>query len=414
MPRSMLLAVVLIALPLAAAPKRRSVVHPSSPAVTRASVSAVALRIIDGVQIPAHEPRLHWENAPYLDGTLLVAEELQRADLIDRVAAVILGSNDNIESISWGDGTAFSQAALDLYRVLPPGDARRDSLLALFGGSMAFAQHAIRDSPDTTAARNPWWVEGGYGVRYWQDDMYMVIPWLAMYGSARDGLPANAQARDLAYEWIEAYVYDHRDARHPNVPSARERSGLLLWDPQHALFQHAPETIGSDEFWGRGNGWSLLGLARAAEVLDAPYAGNRYATTLTAAEIRVLLADAAASIVQKRTPSGGWPSSLSHVRDCPVFETSATGLLIAFLARGVNDGWLDRDKYVPVILQAFALLMDRVDAGGVVHDIQPPGTGPAFCGAPLLASNDPAINMNYGPGAVLLAAAEILKLREMQ
>jgi len=407
MPRKLALLVFLISLPLAAAPRRRAVSHPSLPAVNRASVAAVALKIIDRVQIPAHEPRLHWENAPYLDGTLLVAEQLQRDDLKERVAAVLLGSSDDIESIYWGDGTAFAQAALDLYRMTPANDPRREALRALLGGPISFAEHAIRATPSSAPPRNPWWVEGGYGVRYWQDDLYMVVPWLAMYGSSKEGLPANARARELAYEWIESYVYDHR-------PQLKERAGFLLWDPEHALFHHAPENIGTDEFWGRGNGWALLALARAANYLDAPYSGTQYSTAITANEIRALLVRAAEAIVQKRTPGGGWPSSLSKPLDCPMVETSATGLITAFLARGVNEGWLDRETYVPVILRAFALLMDRVDSGGYVSAIQPPGTGIAFCSAPMLSTNQTAINVNYGAGAVLLAAAEVLKLREMQ
>jgi rhamnogalacturonyl hydrolase YesR len=85
-------------------------------------------------------------------------------------------------------------------------------------------------------------------------------------------------------------------------------------------------------------------------------------------------------------------------------------LITAFLARGVNEGWLDRETYTPIVMRAFAVLMDRVDADGVVHGIQPPGTGPAFCSAGMLSTNQTTINVNYGAGVVLLAAAEMLKL----
>lgn len=371
MKRFLLGVILVLSFPLAAQ-RRRAVGHPALPAVTRASVSAAALRVIDRTHVPAFEPRLHWENTPYFDGTLLVAEQLQRPDLIERVANTLLNSNDDIDSIYWGDGTAFAQPLLDLYRLLPPGDPRRAQIPPMLAGAMSFAEHAIRATPQTAPPRNPWWVEGGYGVRYWQDDLYMVIPWLAMYGSI------EPKARELAREWIDAYV-------------------LMLWDPRHDLFQHAPETIGSDEFWGRGNGWSVYGLARA----DAP-------------EVRELLQRAAARLALKQLPSGGWTSNLSRPFDCPAVETSATALITAFLARGVNEGWLDRETYTPIVLRAFAVLLDRVDANGVVHGIQPPGTGPAFCGAPLLATDHPAINVNYGAGALLLAAAEILRLPAVQ
>ena len=191
---------ILLALPVAAAPKRRAVAHPTTPPLTRDSIIATTARIANRTTIPAFEPRLHWENVPYLEGLLLVAEQTNDQALIARVENVIFGSGDDINSIYWGDGTAFAQVVMDLYRLMPTDDLRRESLVAMLGGPISFAEHTIRVTPDRGAPRDPWWVAGGYGTRFWQDDMYMVISWLAMYGSLQDGLPNNAKARDLAYE----------------------------------------------------------------------------------------------------------------------------------------------------------------------------------------------------------------------
>ena len=57
-------------------------------------------------------------------------------------------------------------------------------------------------------------------------------------------------------------------------------------------------------------------------------------------------------------------------------------------------------------MRALALLLRRVDWEGNVSGIQPPDVGPN-CGK--VASNNGPINVNYGPGAVLLAASEVLK-----
>jgi len=204
-----------ISLPAAAAPKRRAAQHPG--ALTREAIVATASRAADRVAFSYH-PRLHWENAAYLDGLVLLGEQMDlRAPgsgsrFIERAASVILESDDAIGTVYWGDGTAFGQATLDLYRVLPPGDVRRPALLATLAGPMAFAEHAVRVTPAGGTARDPWWVAGGYGARFWQDDLYMVVPWLASYGSTRYGLPGNELARNLAYEWIEAYVHDHRSS----------------------------------------------------------------------------------------------------------------------------------------------------------------------------------------------------------
>jgi glycosyl hydrolase family 88 len=405
--------VTLVALPALA--RRRAVIAPAP--LTRAEIVSTAIRVADRVTIDPVEPRRHWENAPYLDGLVLFGDELQHesnpagARLIERAASVILGSDDDITNLYWGDGTAYAQVALDLYRVLPAGDPRREALLATLAGPMSFAGHAIRVSPTDGTPRDPWWIDGGFGTRYWQDDMYMVIPWLAMNGSSRDGLPANELSRNLAYEWIDAYVYDHRpassDPREVAVPSAAARNGFLLWDPEHDLFQHQPEWIGrSDFFWGRGNGWSAVALMRAAHYLDAPYSGTRYPAVLGAPEIRDLLVRIAASVKARQTPDGGWGSDLSHPLDCPTAETSATAMMTLFLARGINEGWLDRDAYLPVVQRAFALLMQRVDARGVIAGIQPPGIGPDC--SRTIASDD-VINVNYGAGVWLLAASEVLK-----
>jgi hypothetical protein len=62
-------------------------------------------------------------------------------------------------------------------------------------------------------------------------------------------------------------------------------------------------------------------------------------------------------------------------------------------------------------MQAMSVLMRRIDADGVVRGIQPPDTGPG-CGS--IATNNGAINMNHGPGAILLAVSEVLKLHPSQ
>ncbi|MGZ4777931.1 MAG: glycoside hydrolase family 88 protein [Thermoanaerobaculia bacterium] len=421
MRRCLLFVVLLLAFSNAsfAASRRRAVLHPAP--LTHEAIITIASRVADHVAL-SYFPRLHWENAVYFDGLVLLGEQMNvrvagSGDrFLESAASVLLNSDDAIDTVYWGDGTAFAQAAMDLYRVLPPSDARRQALLATLNGPMQFAEHAVRVSPHDGAPRDPWWIDGGYGTRFWQDDFYMVVPWLAMNGSTRDGLPGNELARNLAYEWIEAYVYDHRpaadDPRELAVPSATSRRGALLWDEASALFEHSPELIGNTEyFWGRGNGWAVVALTRAAESLDAPYTGGRYDQVITSDEIRRMLRMTAESLIARRTPDGAWGSFLSQPDRCGSAETSATGLITFFLARGVNEGWLDRATYVPIVMRAFELLQRRVDAVGYVTGIQPPDTGPNCAQK---TSNDDVINLNYGPGAVLLASAEVLKFSDKE
>lgn len=356
----------------------------------------------------------NWEGVPYLVGALLVAEQLEKRTpgsgkiWIDR-AATAIGGGDG--PITQGDSAGYAQAAMDLYRLASPTDTeRRASLLEATDGPIEFAARAIRVTPSSGSPTAPWWVDGGFGTRFWVDDLFTLPPWLAMRGASRGGLPADPVARDLAYEWIESYLYDHRPASAgaaaAAVPSQRLRSGPLLWEPGLSLFRHDPGS-GAASYWGRGNGWAAWGLARSAAFLDAPYGGGRYGEVVDRTGIREVLARLASALAARRSDDGGWPTDLAHPEACPPSETSATGLITYMLAKGVNEGWLDRAAFTPVVLKALSLLIDRLDAQGDLAGIQPPGTGPD-CG--VTASNDPAVDVSYGVGAFLLAVSEVVKL----
>ena len=378
---------------------------------TKSEVRDAAVRAADRlptVQVLSRS----WEDAPYLVGLLLLAREVDRQapgsgqPLIDR-AATIVGAGT--APVANGDYAGYAQAAMDLYRI-SPDPSRRAALLDATNGPFAFALQALRVTPSSGPPAVPWWLEGGYGTRFWVDDLFTLPPWLAMRGSSLDGLPADPLARDLAYEWIESYIYDHRptatDATSAEVPSQPERAAPLLWDPTHSLFRHDAGP-GWESYWGRGNGWAAWGLARSARYLDAPYQGGRYDMVVDRAGIRELLSRFASSLVTRRSDDGGWPTDLLSPGDCGGSETSATGLITYMLAQGVNEGWLDRAAYMPIVLKSLSVLLGRLDAPGDLAGIQPPGTGPD-CG--VTASNDPAVDVSYGVGAFLLAASEALKL----
>ncbi len=358
--------------------------------------------------------RRNWEDVPYLVGLLLLAEQLDQRTpgsgqaWIERATAVIGGGD---APLTHGDSAGYAQAAMDLYRLASPTDTvRQAGLLEATNGPREFAARAIRVTPSSGSPVTPWWVDGGFGTRFWVDDLFTLPPWLAMRGTSREGLPADRAARDLAYEWIESYLYDHRpprtDAVAAAVPSQRVRGGPLLWDPGLSLFRHDVGP-GAGSYWGRGNGWAAWGLARSARYLDTPYGGGRYDEVVDRTGIREVLARHASALAAYRSDDGGWPTDLAHPEACPASETSATGLITYMLAKGVNEGWLDRTAFTPVILKALFLLLHRLDAQGDLAGIQPPGTGPE-CG--VTKSNDPAVDVAYGVGAFLLAISEVLKL----
>jgi hypothetical protein len=368
-----------------------------------------------------------WEDTPYLVGSLLLWEQLQLrhpgsgGELWRRVAAV---TEDGNADIRHGDDAAFAQACLDQVRLLPlDRTAARGRALHATDAALRFAETVIRYDAASGPPLAPWWVHSGYGSRYWQDDVFMVVPWLAMRGSTRAGMPAEEGARNLAYEWIEAYAFDHRkaltDLPDRAVPAlfARRAGGLdrfnppiggLLLVPATGLWRHDEQGVTASAYWCRGNGWVAAGLARAQDFLDAPYTGGRFQETVSREEIRRLLARMAATLLENRNVYGTWNADMVRRDLFTVPETSGTSLLVFMLARGVNEGWLPADTYAPAVLKAFHTLLVCLDAEGNLHHIQRAGAGPES--SAFFVSDDPSVNVSFGLGAFLMAAAEVSRM----
>jgi len=368
-----------------------------------------------------------WEDAPYFVGSLLLWEQLQLSrpgsggELWRRVEAVTEGGNADI---GHGDDAAYAQACLDQVRLLPHDQAaERETALHATDAALRFAERVIRYDSMSGPPLPGWWVPSGYGSRYWQDDVFMVIPWLAMRGSTRAGMPAEEDARNLAYEWIEAYAFDHRkalaDLPDRAVPALFARrtggwdgadpvTGRLLLVPATGLWWHDERSVGGPTYWCRGNGWVAAGLARAQEFLDAPYTGGRFQQTVSRQEIRLLLARMAATLLGNRNVYGTWNADVVRLNLFTVPESSGTSLLVFMLARGVNEGWLPADTYAPAVLKAFHTLLGCLDEESDLHHIQGVGTGPES--SAFFASDEPSVNVSYGLGAFLMAAAEVARM----
>jgi hypothetical protein len=102
---------------------------------------------------------------------------------------------------------------------------------------------------------------------------------------------------------------------------------------------------------------------------------------------------------------GFWNMNLADAEHCAAPETSGTAFFAYGLAWGINNGFLDPDVYTSVAAKAWnALATTAIDPNGNVKYIQDVGDCPM----------DPAqlttTSIDFGVGAVLLAASELSKL----
>ncbi len=174
----------------------------------------------------------------------------------------------------------------------------------------------------------------------------------------------------------------------------------LLFEPSVSLYRHAyhlPSAKPLGQLWGRANGWMVL--AQVEVLAGLPKTHPRYA------DVQAAFAAQAAGLRRVQDPAGGWHQLLDHPESW--IETSCTGMFVYGLARGVNEGWLDRSATEDA-LRGWAALTRKVTASGDVIDV----CGSTDVGDVNYYLNRPRLQGDlHGFGPFLLAGSEIIRLR---
>ena len=161
------------------------------------------------------------------------------------------------------------------------------------------------------------------------------------------------------------------------------------------LYRHSPL---DEAAWGRGNGFPALGLALALTDLPAEQPGR---SDMLAA-FRVLMERLAGF----QDASGAWREVIDRRESYR--ELTATCMIGFAMARGMRMGWLEREKYQPLLERAWMAVKARVAADGGLVDVCA-STGKqknlrAYLDRPAILGPDPR-----GGGMALLLATEMGK-----
>lgn len=162
------------------------------------------------------------------------------------------------------------------------------------------------------------------------------------------------------------------------------------------------EPNGEDCYWSRGNGWVLAALVRTLEFLpESSSYRKEFLTTLSQ------MCDALAKCQRE---DGFWNVSLHDPSNFGGKELTGTALFVYGMAWGINNGHLDRDRYLPVVKKAWLALMDDcVHPNGFLGYVQGTGKEPKDR-QPVLYDKVPDFE-DFGLGCFLLAGSEIYKMR---
>ncbi|MDR3219452.1 MAG: glycoside hydrolase family 88 protein [Dysgonamonadaceae bacterium] len=175
-----------------------------------------------------------------------------------------------------------------------------------------------------------------------------------------------------------------------------------LWWRDADFLPPYKESNGKNCYWSRGNGWVYAALVRVLSIspADEIHRSEYIADFLAMSE----------ALKNCQREDGFWNVSLHNPNNFGGKETTGTSLFVYGMAWGINNQLLDRDTYLPVLLNAWhALVKDAVHDNGFLGWVQGTGKEPKD-NQPVTYHKVPDFE-DFGVGCFLLGASEMYKLQ---
>ena len=321
------------------------------------------------------EVRAFWDNAAYHTGNIEVYKLMKDDSMLDYSIRWATHNQwqgatepdpskwkykhygEGHDFVLFGDWQICFQTYIDLYNLAP--DEQK----------VARAKQVMGYEADSKV-HDYWW---------WADALYMVMPVMTkMYQLTGDKKYLDKLYENLLYS--DSIMLDSETGLY-------FRDGKYVW-PKHK------SANGKKDFWARGDGWVLAGLAKVLQDMPETYVWQPFFV-----HKYTRLARAVAKCQQ---PQGYWTRSMLDPAHAPGPETSGTAFFCYGLLWGVNHGYLQNKEFAPVIQRAWKYLTKTaLQRDGRVGYVQPIGER-AIPGQTVDANSQ----ANFGVGAFLLAACE--------
>jgi unsaturated rhamnogalacturonyl hydrolase len=308
-------------------------------------------RIGTSFEFGGTDPKARWDYTPGVLALSLVrlGESTGHREYVDFGTRAV-GSHVN------ADGTIRGYKESD-YNIdnLPPGKVL---LAALERGVRNDAYKKAVDILRDQMRRHPRTSEGGfwhkqrYPHQMWLDGLYMASPFLAQY-AVQFNEPALFDDVAKQIVLMDAHAYD-------------ATTGLYwhAWDEAKAQSWANPQTGVSPNFWTRAIGWYGMAIVDVLDYLPVSQPELDHIVSILRR-----IADGAA---RWQDPKSGlwWQVTNLGSRPGNYLEGSGSAMFVYALAKGINKGYLPREKYFPVVLKGYAGMIDRLvkrNAGGSIR-----------------------------------------------
>ena len=311
-----------------------------------------------------------WTNGAFYAGVFAAYETLESENIYKAIYA--MGESNKWKPgprLHHADDHAICQTYIDMYRV-----SNEKKMIQPFIETLDEFMATPYETDDIRKVT--WW---------WCDALFMAPPALVKLGITL-GDNKYLELNDKLFQECYDLLYDKEEHLYA-------RDIRYKWDEPG--IEVIKEANGKKIFWSRGNGWVMGGLVRVLEELPENWPTRDFYLQN--------YKEMAEKIVSLQQEDGLWRASLLDPNSYPGGEASGSGFYTYALALGINNGILDKEKYLPVVEKAWVGLNGLIQPDGRVGWVQPIGA-------------DPRKNFSseswevYGTGAFLLAGSEVIKL----
>ncbi|MCR4029700.1 glycoside hydrolase family 88 protein [Flavobacterium panacis] len=264
--------------------------------------------------------------------------------------------------VLFGDWQICFQTYIDLYNFTGKNDPKK----------IARARE-VMEYEMSTSANDYWW---------WVDGLYMVMPVMTkLY---------NVTGNELYLEKLHSYL------QYADSIMYDSESKLYFRDAKYVYPKHKSAN-GKKDFWARGDGWIFAGYAKIIQ--DLPKSARHREEYINRFK------DMAKALAATQQKEGYWTRSILDPEHAPGPETSGTAFFTYGFMWGINNGYLDKKTYLPVVQKSWSYLTTfALQPDGTLGYVQP--IGEKAIPGQVVDKNSTA---DFGVGAFLLAASEVYR-----
>ncbi len=264
------------------------------------------------------------------------------------------------------DDICVCQAYLDMYSKYKD----KDMLLPTLSRTSWVIENEPEPNIDNSKAKSDRW--------WWCDALYMApAVYTRLYSITGDERFMKFADKEFRACYNQLYDKDER---------------LFFRDSNYL---NSLEKNGNKVFWGRGNGWVLGGLVEMLKTM--PKNDKVYRPFY-----EDLYKEMCERVASLQSSNGFWHASMLDTETYSDPETSSTTLFTYALAYGINEGYLSKDKYLPIVNKAWLAITSSVDTEGKLGWVQPVGQAPKHI--------EKRSTQLYGVGGLLMTACEIYRM----